>query len=63
MADLIEWKRLPNRVNFGCSHWQVPAERMLSASWLNLHGHKLVIIAVSHDDVFGETAVVAIFTE
>lgn len=39
MAELVEWKRLPNRVNFGCSHWPIPAERMPSASWVNLHGH------------------------
>jgi hypothetical protein len=28
MAGLIDWKRLPERVNFGCSHWPVPAERL-----------------------------------
>jgi calcineurin-like phosphoesterase family protein len=39
MAELIDWKRLPARVNFGCSHWPVPADRMPAASWLNLHGH------------------------
>ncbi len=39
MAGIIDWKRLPDRVNFGCSHWPVAAERMPGGSWVNLHGH------------------------
>ena len=39
MAGLVDWKRLPGRVNFGCSHWPVPAERMPGGAWVNLHGH------------------------
>jgi calcineurin-like phosphoesterase family protein len=39
LADLIDCRRLPSRVNFGCSHWPVPADRMPNASWVNLHGH------------------------
>jgi len=39
LAALVEWDGLPRRVNFGCSHWPMPADRMPSASWLCLHGH------------------------
>jgi calcineurin-like phosphoesterase family protein len=39
MAELIDWKRLPGRVNFGCSHWPVPADRLPDASWVSVHGH------------------------
>jgi calcineurin-like phosphoesterase family protein len=39
MAGLIDWKRAPDPVNFGCSHWPVPAGRAPGASWVNVHGH------------------------
>jgi calcineurin-like phosphoesterase family protein len=38
-VDLIDWRDLPKRVNFGVSHWPVPMESMPSRHWLNLHGH------------------------
>ena len=38
-AGTIDWNVLPQRVNFGCSHWPVPADRLPAASWVNLHGH------------------------
>jgi calcineurin-like phosphoesterase family protein len=47
VAGLIDWKRLPGQVNFGCSHWPVPTDRMPGASWVNLHGH---IHNASRDD-------------
>lgn len=38
-AGAIDWNALPQRVNFGCSHWPVSADRLPAASWVNLHGH------------------------
>ncbi len=37
--DLIDWRDLPKRVNFGVCHWPIPADLMPSRDWLNLHGH------------------------
>lgn len=39
MAELVDWSRLPKRVNFGCSHWPVPIDRLPGPGWVNLHGH------------------------
>lgn len=38
-AGAIDWDALPQRVNFGCSHWPVPADRLPAGAWTNLHGH------------------------
>lgn len=39
MAELVDWSGLPKRVNFGCSHWPVPIDRLPGPGWVNLHGH------------------------
>ena len=39
LAELVDWKELPRRVNLGCSHWPLPADRMPGPAWLCLHGH------------------------
>ncbi len=39
MAELVNWPTLPERVNFGCSHWPVPIDRLPGPGWVNLHGH------------------------
>lgn len=39
MAELVDWSELPKRVNFGCSHWPVPIDRLPGPGWVNLHGH------------------------
>lgn len=39
MAELVDWSALPRRVNFGCSHWPVPIDRLPGPGWINLHGH------------------------
>lgn len=39
MAELVDWPVLPKRVNFGCSHWPVPIDRLPGPGWVNMHGH------------------------
>lgn len=38
-VESISWKKLPERINFGCSHWPVPTRHMPGFNWVNLHGH------------------------
>ena len=39
MASLVDWKSVPGRIHFGCSHWPVPHDRLPGPAWVNLHGH------------------------
>jgi calcineurin-like phosphoesterase family protein len=39
LADIVDWKALPNHINFGCAHWPVPPSRMPGPGWICLHGH------------------------
>jgi len=39
MGGLIDWERLPTRVNFGLCHWPIPPDRLPGPGWLSLHGH------------------------
>lgn len=39
LSAAVDWKSLPRRINFGCSHWPVPPDRMPGPGWVCLHGH------------------------